>query len=129
MALSSLSLARWSHSLGRPRVAITRRPSQLKTRRSSRRTATGPATGRGVEQLRRLGFNVAHSWLDDVLRGAALVNPTVDDYMAAAARVPQYPDQPLTLFDTVLASVSARLAWPVWTYDHHFDLLRTAVWR
>ena len=79
--------------------------------------------------LRRLGFNVAHTWLDDVLRGAALVTPTVDDYMAATARVVQYPDQPLTLFDTVLASISARLEWAVWTYDHHFDLLRTAVWR
>jgi predicted nucleic acid-binding protein len=79
--------------------------------------------------LRRLGFNVVHTWLDDVLRGAALVNPTVDDCMAATARVAQYPDQPLTLFDTVLASISARLAWPVWTYDHHFDLLGTPVWR
>ena len=46
--------------------------------------------------LRRLGFNVAHTWLDDVLRGAALASPTVDDYMAAGARVLQYPDQPLT---------------------------------
>jgi hypothetical protein len=29
----------------------------------------------------------------------------------------------------VLASISARLEWPVWPYDHHIDLLRTPVWR
>jgi hypothetical protein len=44
---------------------------------------------------------VAHTWLHDLLRGAALVNPTVDDYMAATARVAQYrtrtPFEPISV--------------------------------
>ena len=36
--------------------------------------------------LRRLGFNGAHMWLDDVLRGAALVNPIVAVETNAASR-------------------------------------------
>ncbi len=79
--------------------------------------------------LHRLGLSVAHAWLNDVQRGALLLNPSVEDYMAAMACIQAYSDQPLTLCDAVLACVSARLDCPVWTYDHHFDLLHAAVWR
>jgi len=44
-------------------------------------------------------------------------------------RVRGYADRRLTLTDLVLATMSVRLVAPVWTYDHHFDLLQVAVWR
>jgi len=44
-------------------------------------------------------------------------------------RLLAYTDQPLSLVDAVLAVVSSRLASPVWTFDHHFDVLRAEVWR
>lgn len=78
---------------------------------------------------RRLGLNVAHRWLREILDAATLVNPTSDDYLAAAVRVQAYADQPLTLFDVVLAIVSKRLSVPVWTYDYHFDIMQATVWR
>lgn len=77
---------------------------------------------------RRLGLHAAHQWLAEILAAAALINPTPDDYVAAAARVQAYADQPLTLFDVVLAIVSERLGIPVWTYDYHFDIMQAIVW-
>lgn len=79
--------------------------------------------------LRRLGLKVARSWLEEVLAGAGQVNPTPRDYHEAIRWTLGYPDQPLTLFDTVLAVLSERLALPVWTFDHHFELMRVALWR
>ena len=79
--------------------------------------------------LYRLGKDAASSWLSDVRSGAALVNPTPEDYQDAIQRLLAFPDQPITLFDATLAMLSARLGAEVWTYDHHFDLMRTAVWR
>ena len=78
---------------------------------------------------RRLSLWSAHAWLNEILAGASLINPTADDYVEAARRIRAMADQPLTLFDGVLASLSARLALPIWTYDYHFDLVRAAVWR
>ena len=53
----------------------------------------------------------------------------LDDYHAAMSRIQRYRDQAFTLFDVVLAILSERLALPVWTYDHHFDVMRVPVWR
>ena len=78
---------------------------------------------------RRLGLRSDQAWLDEILAGTSLINPTSDDYVEAARRIRVMADQPLTLFDGLLASLSMRLALPIWTYDHHFDLLRVAVWR
>jgi predicted nucleic acid-binding protein len=64
-----------------------------------------------------------------MVEGSVLVNPTADDYGAAATRVRAYPDQPVTLADVVLVVVSVRLQCPVWTYDYHFDLMQAPVWR
>jgi len=58
-----------------------------------------------------------------------LINPTPDDYLAAASRIRAYSDQPLTMFDGVLVVLGERLGLPVWTYDYHFDLMRANVWR
>ena len=79
--------------------------------------------------LNRLGRTTAHSWVKEILRGTAPVNPTPDDYRAAAAKVSTYVDQSITLFDATLAILAARLEVPIWTYDHHFDVMRATVWR
>jgi len=79
--------------------------------------------------LYRLGKKAASTWLDDVRGGAVLVNPAPEDYQAAMKKLLAFPDQPVTLFDATLAVLSSRLGAEVWTYDHHFDLMRAAVWR
>lgn len=79
--------------------------------------------------LQRLGLHIARRWLDEIREGIMLVNPTSEDYLAAATRVRSYIDQPLTLFDGVLAAMSQRPGAPVCTYDHHFDRMRVEVWR
>jgi hypothetical protein len=71
----------------------------------------------------------AMRWLRQVQAGAALLNPTKEDYEAAARKVTTFKDQKITLFDATLAVVAERLNLRVWTYDHHFDLMRVPVWR
>jgi predicted nucleic acid-binding protein len=79
--------------------------------------------------LYRLGRSTARSWLQEILKGATLINPTPEDYRMAVSKLDAYPDQSITLFDAALAALSKRLSVPVWTYDHHFDVMRAAVWR
>lgn len=76
----------------------------------------------------RLGRDVASNWLLDVAQ-TALVNPTPEDFWQAAARIRALADQPITLFDAVAAVIATRLKVDVWTYDHHFDVMRVGVWR
>jgi predicted nucleic acid-binding protein len=78
--------------------------------------------------LFRLGNNVALRWLSE-MTSVVLVNPTSEDYRQAAARLQAFYDQPITLFDATVAVLAARLDTPVWTYDHHFDMMRTTIWR
>jgi predicted nucleic acid-binding protein len=78
--------------------------------------------------LFRLGETAAQRWLED-MAGAALVNPSAEDYRHAVVRVQSLKDQPITLFDALVATLSVRLELEVWTYDHHFDAMRVAVWR
>src|ERR1700675_158856 len=77
---------------------------------------------------RRLGRSAASDWLAD-MADTALINPTPDDYRQAIARVGAVADQPVTLFDATLAVLATRLRLEVWTYDHHFDVMRVSVWR
>jgi len=79
--------------------------------------------------LYRLGRQPAIAWLNDILNGAVLLNPTSQDYHEAVAELVALPDQPITLFDATTAVLAGRLGIEVWTYDHHFDVMRTAVWR
>lgn len=79
--------------------------------------------------LRKLGIAEAHSFLRYVAGTAILVNPTAEEYDRAIARVLRYPDQDITLADAVLAEIGDRLEAPVWTYDHHFDIMGARVWR
>lgn len=78
--------------------------------------------------LYRLGIPVAHRWLDELTASTTPLIPTAADVAAAFALVRRYPDQDLTLFDTLLTVVSKRLAAAVWTYDAHFDVLRADRW-
>jgi predicted nucleic acid-binding protein len=78
--------------------------------------------------LFRLGETAALHWLEE-MASAALVNPVAEDYRQAFVKVHSLKDQPITLFDALLATLSHRLGLPVWTYDHHFDLMRVNVWR
>jgi len=78
--------------------------------------------------LFRLGKSTATEWLTDIA-GASLINPSPEDYRLAAAKLRGLADQPITLFDAVAAAVATRLRLEVWTYDHHFDVMRVPVWR
>ena len=79
--------------------------------------------------LRRLGQRSAHSWLEHAMKSLGMLNPRREHYQEAAQRIELYPDQSITLFDGVLASLSSQLRIPVWTFDHHFDVMRVEVWR
>ncbi len=78
--------------------------------------------------LFRLGETAAMRWLEE-MAGAALVNPSADDYRQAVVRVRSLKDQSITLFDALVASLAGRIGLEVWTYDHHFDVMRVGVWR
>lgn len=60
---------------------------------------------------------------------AALVNPEPEDYRQAIAKLKGLPDQKITLFDALIAVLALRMGLHVWTYDHHFDVMRVPVWR
>jgi predicted nucleic acid-binding protein len=77
--------------------------------------------------LYRLGKQVASTWLGETIAGASFVNPAAEDYRAATAKVLSFKDQPITLF--AVAVLAQRTGLQVWTYDHHFDVMRVPVWR
>jgi len=79
--------------------------------------------------LRRLGAAYAHLWVEDAVDGAAMINPEHADYIRASGLIMAYADQPITMFDAVTAAVGNRLSLSVWTYDRHFDLMRSRCWR
>jgi predicted nucleic acid-binding protein len=78
--------------------------------------------------LFRLGRNAAAGWWTEVA-DASLVNPAPDDYGRALVTVRALADQRITLVDATIAALAARLNFEVWTYDHHFDVMRVPVWR
>jgi predicted nucleic acid-binding protein len=78
--------------------------------------------------LYRLGKNVASTWLGEIGE-TAMINPTPEDYRDAFARVRALGDQDITLFDATVAALAIRMGLEVWTYDHHFDVMRVPVWR
>jgi predicted nucleic acid-binding protein len=78
--------------------------------------------------LRKIRVSVALGWLRE-MADATLINPTPDDYRQASARLADFADQSITLFDATLAVVASRTGLPVWTYDHHFEVMRVPIWR
>lgn len=79
--------------------------------------------------LHRIGIAAAQRWTEGVLAGAGVINPTTDDYLAAARLLAGFHDQEISLTDALVAVLAQSLEYPVWTFDHHFDVLRVAVWR
>ena len=78
--------------------------------------------------LYRLGIDAAHGWMKELRECASLTNPGPEDYGRASDLLLAYQDQNFSLFDAVTAVLSERLGLPVWTYDHHFDVMRVGVW-
>lgn len=79
--------------------------------------------------LQRFDTQFALMFLESLVAGAELINPTINDYQAAQEKVLLYPDQTITLFDGLIAIVATHLKLPVWTYDYHFDIMQIQVWR
>jgi predicted nucleic acid-binding protein len=79
--------------------------------------------------LRRLGRKTAAVWLDEIMKSGAPASPSVEDYLDGIMRLSALPDQSISLFDATLAALGARLQVEIWTYDHHFDVMRAKVWR
>lgn len=79
--------------------------------------------------LYKLGIVQAHGWLGEIQGYAALLNPTPEDYREAADRIVGYRDQDFSMFDALAAVISEERSLPVWTYDHHFDVMGVEVWR
>ena len=79
--------------------------------------------------LHRLGNRYAHGWLEEIRRTGVLLNPDVNDYRGALRLLDLFLDQNLSLFDAVTAALSDRLGLPVWTFDHHFEVMRRPLWR
>jgi predicted nucleic acid-binding protein len=78
--------------------------------------------------LFKLGRNAASAWLAEVA-DASFVNPTPDDYVRGFTSVQGLGDQRITLVDATIAALAVRMGVKVWTYDHHFDVMRVPVWR
>jgi predicted nucleic acid-binding protein len=78
--------------------------------------------------LFRLGRNAASSWLTEVA-DASFLSPAPEDYRQGVATLRNLADQSITLVDGTLAALALRLGLQVWTYDHHFDVMRVPVWR
>jgi predicted nucleic acid-binding protein len=78
--------------------------------------------------LKRFGAKAALQWLSNAV-DASLVNPTSEDYSVACAIVRALSDQDISLIDATVATLATRLKVEVWTYDHHFDVMRVPVWR
>lgn len=78
--------------------------------------------------LYRLGVVAAYRWIT-LVAAASFMNPDSEDYGRAGVIVRNFPDQRITLVDATVAALALRLGLEVWTYDHHFDVMRIPVWR
>jgi predicted nucleic acid-binding protein len=78
--------------------------------------------------LYKLGRHAASNWLAEV-SDASFLNPAPEDYARGLIMVQALPDQSITLVDATLAALATRMGLDVWTYDHHFDVMRVGIWR
>ena len=79
--------------------------------------------------LKRFGVGVGLRFLQDMKAGAILMSPDLKDYDGSITLLQNYKDQAITFCDATIASVSKRLKLSVWTYDFHFDVMNSQVWR
>lgn len=78
--------------------------------------------------LFRMGRHAALGWLDE-MEPSTFLSPSAQDFNRAIQTVQGLPDQRITLVDATIAAIATRLGLEVWTYDHHFDVMRVPVWR
>lgn len=79
--------------------------------------------------MRKLGLREARGFLSEIEERYPFVLAERPDHAAATATVRRYPDQDVTLVDAVVSAMGSRLSVPVWTHDHHFDVVGASVWR
>jgi predicted nucleic acid-binding protein len=79
--------------------------------------------------LKRTLVPYAHDYARALTERFHTLNPQSEDYGAARDLAARFRDQRVSLFDATLAVLAERLSLPVWTFDHHFDILGTQVWR
>ncbi|NDJ19758.1 type II toxin-antitoxin system VapC family toxin [Myxacorys almedinensis] len=79
--------------------------------------------------LKRLGIQMGFRYIQEISVGTEQLQPALEDYQMATQIIQRYPDQAITLFDATTAAISQRLRVPVWTYDFHFDVINSMVWR
>jgi predicted nucleic acid-binding protein len=78
--------------------------------------------------LFKLGTSAALAWLAEVA-DASFVNLTAEDYARGFIAVRTLADQRISLVDATTAALASRMGLEVWTYDHHFGVMRVPVWR
>ncbi|MEA5619334.1 PIN domain-containing protein [Cronbergia sp. UHCC 0137] len=79
--------------------------------------------------LYRLGTEQAIKFARDCIESVYFINPSQEQYIAAAEKAARFPDQKITLCDAVTAILSEDMKLQVWTYDYHFDIMKVQVWR
>lgn len=79
--------------------------------------------------LYRLSRMAAMKFLGEAEERTTFLAPTGSHYRTAIERLSRYPDQSLSLADAVVGVLAEQLRLPVWSYDHHFDIMRISVWR
>lgn len=79
--------------------------------------------------LYRFSSREALHFLTQLHQSVFLLSVSSEDYEQASDVLKQFADQRLSLFDAVLYRLSQRVRLPVWTYDHHFDVMQAQVWR
>jgi predicted nucleic acid-binding protein len=79
--------------------------------------------------LHNLGVRHARAWIADAAASLAPITPLASDFSRAIEVVSRFRDQEFTLFDTLVYVIAQQLDVPIWTYDHHFDILRANRWQ
>ena len=79
--------------------------------------------------LYRLGREMSGQLATYIMSSGSFALPQESDYRVALQTTERYDDQSITLVDAIVAVMSKRLRLPVWTYDHHFDVMQVEVWR
>lgn len=59
--------------------------------------------------LKRLGTRIGLRYINEILSGANLIQPTIEDYQTATQLVQRYPDQAITLFDATTAAIRSTI--------------------
>ncbi|MBE9238157.1 type II toxin-antitoxin system VapC family toxin [Anabaena aphanizomenioides LEGE 00250] len=79
--------------------------------------------------LYRLGTEQAIKFARDCIESVYFINPSQEQYIAAAEKAAFFPDQKITLCDAITAILSEEMKLQIWTYDYHFDVMKVQVWR